>query len=422
MSTTLTAADILQMSRKQLVKLDAGIIRAIYADQDTSKLAAFNKVLNSAEGQAALAELVSEVSAPITPAEQQRFEAPKTADQLASEAEALATAEREAQAKFDREAAEKTVRDAQEAEVAALAAAGITVQKDAQGNIVKITKRYQATDENSQPIGHPTHLEARNWPELSLKQQAAHENAMRLAERIKKQKVTFKQPEPALDGLLSEDQIRQMLREVQTEKDPSKLADLHQKISTDEQLRFQLEKAAVKEQHVTLKWMRKHIHDFVPNQANSLLLDGYLKDNNLEYSDDNLEVAFIALQPQLAEATAAIPVNTTLAQPAAVPAAPAAPVAPAVPAPAAASQPSVAAPATPVTGNQPAPARRPGVNGGIPPGSFSGTRPGAASQASQFTMKDLKELSKNPKELRRRMTMEPGFTEKVNALLRSRQS
>ena len=428
----ITVEAIQQMSRKQLVNIGSVALKEIYADPD--KRAAFDAVVNSPEGRAAVAEVVQQTAQlPEVPSEE--IVVPeKTAEELAAEAEANRVAQEEA----DRKAAQDALaaseaaaaKAAQEAQIAEYAAAGITVTQDAQGNITKITKRYQATDENGQPIGHPTHLEAKSWPELSIKQQNAHENAMRLAERVKKQKLTYKQPDPHAPKVLTDDETRKLLDEAASEQDPAKKVEIQLKLAEDREARSRQREAALNETAVALKWMRKHIHDYNPNTANSQLVDGWLKENNLEYTDDNLETAFQNLQSQLApvirvEATVAIPVNKTPEQSTAVSVAPVASSTPTVtPAPAPAPQPVAAAPAaTPAAGNQPAPARRPGVNGGIPPGSLTASRPVTSPKASELTIQDVVQLSKkNPQEFKRRIKMEPGFKEKVDAVLKSRQA
>ena len=60
----------------------------------------------------------------------------------------------------------------------------------------KIVLDYQIKDEDGNPIGRPTHLEATNDEEMRLKMIEAHTQATRAFHRLKKQKLTFaKEPE-----------------------------------------------------------------------------------------------------------------------------------------------------------------------------------------------------------------------------------
>src|SRR5271157_1853519 len=56
----------------------------------------------------------------------------------------------------------------------------------------KIVREYQVRDEEGNPIGRPTHLEAWTTDEMYEKMQTAHENATRAFHRLKKQKLQFK--------------------------------------------------------------------------------------------------------------------------------------------------------------------------------------------------------------------------------------
>ena len=109
------------------------------------------------------------------------------ADALSVEEQA---AEQQRQAAADAEAQRQAAQETAENEQ--LRAAGITVQRDQSGNITKLIQDYQVADENGAPIGRPTHLEARSWPELVAKQREAHTQAARWGHRLKSQKITFK--------------------------------------------------------------------------------------------------------------------------------------------------------------------------------------------------------------------------------------
>ena len=59
----------------------------------------------------------------------------------------------------------------------------------------KIVREYQVRDEDGNPIGRPTHLEAWSAEEMIDKMQTAHENATRAFHRLKKQKLQFTEKE-----------------------------------------------------------------------------------------------------------------------------------------------------------------------------------------------------------------------------------
>lgn len=410
-NTLPSVQEIQAMTRKQLVQLDSHVMRRIMADPE--RYAAFEAKVNTGEGISAITDIVQQITAPevVPPAETEE------------ERQEQAVAKAEAQTKeFERlQALERATiaSEADKAEADSLLAVGIVVTKDAQGNITKITKRYQATDETGAPIGHPTHLEAKSWPELSVKQQAAHENAMRLAERIKKQKVTFKPTNVDPINPLTPEEVLTNLRILQDESPTSaKYKEVEVLLNNSQAAENQIRAAALKEQGIGLTWTRKHIiaGDYLPIDANAKMIDRWVKDNGLDYTDDNLEVAFLALQsqlsqPQSARATAAIPVNETPSQPVVVE-----PVVPVV-APVVAPQLPTAAPSASQPVIQQVPAHRPGVVGGIQPGSMTATRLVPTNQP-KLTKKEIARMG--PTEIRRRMKTEPGFTELFEAVVNSR--
>ena len=138
---------------------------------------------------------------------------PLSSEEEAAQAEAVIA---EAQAATDKIAADKAAAD-KVAEDEEYKAAGITVVKDASGNITKIVMTYQARDEAGNPIGRPTYLEAKSWFELTTKQRAAHENAVRFAERIKKQKLTVKRDDPNEPKQLTEDEFKALQEDLKGE-------------------------------------------------------------------------------------------------------------------------------------------------------------------------------------------------------------
>lgn len=413
-----TVAEIQAMTRKQLVNLPSGTIRAIM--KDTERREAFAAIVNTAEGHAAVVEVLQDLQTPDAPVVPETPVVEPTVEEIAAAEQQRAADEQLQLAAQQNEQQRLVLANAERVEAEAYAAAGITVTKDAAGNITKIVKKYQATDESGQPIGHPTHLEAKSWAELSMKQEAAHTNALRLAERVKKQKITFK-PQTSILEPLTDDQVREYVRVLQIEPQTSEKFKEVSKLLADNKLAdAQIRERGARDSFEVTTWMRKHLHDFAPNQANALLLDGFLRDNNLDFTQDNLEVAFLAVQDQLTGTNRPVATDEPENQPAApAVAAPVAPVTTPVVAPAPVQTPSsvAAAPAVPAPVIQQAPARRPGVTGGIQPGSLTAPRL-ATPAAPTLTKADIRAMK--PEVMRRRMKMEPGFTELVTKVLNSK--
>jgi hypothetical protein len=288
-----------------------------------------------------------------------------------------------------------------EAEDAEAREAGVVVTRDAQGHIAKLVQNYQVTDEaTGSPIGRPTHLEAKSWPEMVSKQKTAHLNAVRFAERTKRnqnksRELIAQTQEAQQTAAKARQEADEATQAIVKEKDPVKVAEAINKVTKADREQQIADQAAVERGKVIGRiWMADHADDFYACDANSNLIGGWLKENNLVLSYENLDKAFEATRQRLAPVVSnPQPAIETPAAPAPnVPApAPVAPVAvpPSIPAPAAPAaepvppaavpppQPAVPAPApTPAAAPiaQP-PARRPGVNGSLVPGASSAARP-----------------------------------------------
>lgn len=258
---------------------------------------------------------------------------------------------------------------------------------------VKKTVHYQVTDENGHPIGNPTHIEYTTEAELIEKMQTAHTHATRAFHRLKAQKTTFRTEQPKTG--MSDQEILAEAAKIKSEN-PAEAAAAIRKITGYDELQEEREKArqariAADQEKESLKFMRSHVEDFHPCEANAKIIGKYLEDNNLEWTSDNLEVAFVAVESQLAPVpgkpvpepvqevipAVTVPVVETPAAPAApapaaVNPAPAAPPAPVVTEPVPAPQPTLALPNVKVVDS----ARVRGVNtGGIKPGELSGKQP-----------------------------------------------
>jgi hypothetical protein len=282
--------------------------------------------------------------------------------------------------------AEKTVEELAVEEAQRVAAEVEAQRVAAEAEAAKVPKKlvveYQVKDEEGNPLGRPTHLEATTAEEMIEKMKEAHIQATRAFHRLKKQKITFKEQPPqqipaqsdaellsAMKDLKSDDPQKQLeaVRKVQRVESEKVKAESDQKLAEVNELRRQ--------EQVSFQFLARHRNDFNNCQANIELIKTYFMENELAWTLDNLEIAFHALESELAPVAVPVapapPVNPVVVTPAVIPATPVAPVAvqPVTPTPV-----QTAPPANPV-----AAAPRPGVNGGLVPGQSSATRPVATA-------------------------------------------
>jgi len=324
-----------------------------------------------------------------------------------------------------------------EEEDAELKKLGIVVVRDANGVVSRYIEEYQVVGEDGNAIGRPTHLEARTLLEFLAKKREVHQQATRAFHRLKQQKLTFKQ-EPKT--LLTPEQISEAAKVALESKDPAKVTDvIHNVIESRYQKReeeLRLKEAYESGRAVSNQFLRRHLHDYNPCDANQKALTEYFLEHQLEFTLDNLEAAFQDLKEQgnkLApvESTSVTRQAPVAANPApvatvATPAPPAIPVAEtpatvpasAVPAqPVAVVAPSVEATApTPVAAsNVPSTTRRPGVHGSIAPGSLSAQRPGTPDPAltrKEF-LKTVREM--DPIVMKAKLKNDPQFVQQLLA-------
>lgn len=370
---------------------------------DPVKRAEINAFLMTPEGRGAVAEIVTQE----VPDEQEEVILPVPTP----EEEAAVKAAKDAEiAEATRVLQEEAVKKAAEEEAQALAEAGITIHRDDSGNIIKIIKEYQVTDDNGTPIARPTHLEARSWAEMARKEKEAHIQITRGFTRLKNQKTTFNKPlKPAGIPdvpLLSEEERIKAAMDLNSD-DENVVTKADRKLRADQILRDQRQEAINKElrrqDEVSQEFKRQHRHDFNPCEANAQLIADYLKEhsdadgNPLAWTVDNLELAFAATEPDLVPVKGAVvevptpradnppeasteevvePVRQAAANN---------PPAPTVQAPPPVA-PAVTVPAAPLAANT-LPAARPGVNAGIIPGQASGQRP--VARPAGLTMKEI---------------------------------
>lgn len=387
-------------------------------------LMAVNALLLTPEGKEIAQEMINDPDyipkskRPVDPEEA----AQRAADIARADAQALVDAAAPAPAvaatTAEVEAATAAATAEAAAEVAELEKAGIVLHKDAQGRVVRIVQDYQVKGEDGVAIGRPTHLESKSWAEHVLKQKAAHENAVRYAERVKKSRVQDVQSQTQQRD--AQQKVKQSQEEAdaavaEATKDTSKLPEAIRKVTKAERDAEEAANAAREAGRVIgQRWMADHSHDFLPCDANSKIIGDWLKENNREFSYDNLELAFTATETRLAKPEAApvveVPAAVALNAPAAATAATAA-ATPSITAPAAAatvpastaapstSQPTATATApTPVAATNTPATRRPGVNGSLPPGSLSAQRPStSATPVASDRAALLKEINSLPR-------------------------
>jgi hypothetical protein len=323
-----------------------------------------------------------------------------------------------------------------EAEDAVLKAQGVTVNRDDNGVPTRYSQEYQVRDEDGTPIGRPTYLSARTLAEFLAKKDEAHISATRAFYRLKKQKLTFKQEKTTL---LTPEQISEAARIALEEKDPSKVTDV---INATIESAFEKRERELREKElraegaaITNNFLRDHLHDYKPCDANNAALIGYLKEHNMEFSRDNMEAAFIDLMSQgslvkvetpfIAKHVTEVANPTTVTTSAAsvtpaIPATEGPAVVPVSTAPAQSTAPSqpvveATAPMSAAAPNVQLAARRPGVNGSLPPGTLSAQRPGTPDPA--LSRKEFLQTVRkmDPKVMRAKLKNDPQFVQQLTA-------
>ena len=410
--------------------------RALLAAMPMSQ---FNKMKqNKAELARMKADLAEEEARGDAPVEEVSTE-PPAAEVTPDPAIAAAAAEA---ARVAQEAAtQEAVRVAAEAEVARIKEAEAETARQAEAQRLaeeaakpkqKIVREYQIRDEQGRPIGKPTHLEADTWEEMSAKQEEAHANAMRYAERVKNRKPT---PAPApLPTPLTEAELVALQNDLEKGTPAVKAAAIvkiagDQVIKDNQEMRAKLRQQDENQQ--ATEFVTRHKEDYNACYANNLLLGQYLVKNQMAVTADNLDIALEAILnenpdklapvPRRVSAPAPVPTPTPNTAPAAaatipaaaapvpVPSTPAPVPAPVVPAPAA---PAVAAPAVPPSTNVVPEVKPPTAD--VQPGQLTGI-PAAPSSASvapkRWTEKMLRDLPNA--ELQKRMK-NPDFVARVN--------
>src|SRR5208282_1965902 len=267
---------------------------------------AFNKLKQNkvelARMKADLAEEEARGGAPVEVAEEVIPVAVEPDPLVAAQAEAARVAQEAATAEAVRVAAEAEVARIKEVEAeTARQAEAARVAEEAAKPKQKIIREYQIRDEQGRPIGKPTHLEADTWEEMSAKQEEAHANAMRYAERVKNRKPT---PAPAPDPLpLTEADLILLNKDLESQN-PATRAEATRKLVGDQIVRenqaMRQELAAARTATEARKFLAAH-PEYLNCEANTAIVEGYLRTNKLAYTAENLEIAVEVNADRLAE-------------------------------------------------------------------------------------------------------------------------
>jgi len=236
---------------------------------------------------------------------------------------------------------------------------------------------YQATAEDGTAIGKPTHLEADTYEEIIEKMKQAHIAATRALARQNEAFNKYKQlkvtPKPAADATPA----------------------------TTEQRVDKLEKESdfVRGQRTALEFMRGHVADFYPCEANAATLKEWIHENDLEWTADNLEIAFEACRSLLAPIP---PKNSNFETP--------------VVETAVNNGSAINTEIAEHTAQPPAQTRQPGF--GMQPGTGTGTRPANNSTtAGKMTKKDVLEKRKKDPQWWKAQLADPVKLAALNAIL-----
>jgi len=429
----------MSITREQVLQMDWKSIQAAIKDPATS--AEMQNLLRDRKVVARVSEMMLEAQNREAEVDAQlKVTVPPSTEELAAEAAAMVVAEVPvvpevpvvAPATALPEAIERITREVEDAE---FKEAGVTIVRDAAGKAVRYIEEYQVRDESGTPIGRPTHLEARSLPELIGKKREIHTQATRAFHRVKNRKLTFKNERT----ILSPEAIADAARQALESKDPIKTTDVIEQVIES---KYKQREDALKQKEayeagrsISNEFMRRHLHDYNPCEANQKAIGEYFAKHELEFTLDNLEVAFqdlleqgdkIAKVETVATRQAAVVANPTPVAAVVTPTPPEIPVVEtpaAVTVPVAAAQPAgLSQPVVEATVTTPAAApnvqpaaRRPGVNGGLPPGSLSAQRPGTPDPAlarKEFllTVKDMK-----PEVMKNKLKTDPQFVKQLES-------
>jgi len=172
----------------------------------------------------------------------------------------------------------------------------------------ELVLEYQPMDEAGNPIGKKTVIKGKDWEEIARKQITVNEMAVRAYHRLKSAQPT-KRTDDVATVLTPEEEIR-LTAEL---NDPSKSRkSLRTLVDAEFGISKRLEKIDLyteqqRRNSAAIRFLRSHANDYYVCDANNSALDGYLEQNGLDYTPENYEIAFAALQDSLAQSPAAAP-------------------------------------------------------------------------------------------------------------------
>jgi hypothetical protein len=246
-------------------------------------------------------------------------------------------------------------------------------------------------------------------------------------------KPQFKQPEAPIVTLGDTD-LQQIQKDLES-KDEIVVAKAKVRLDRNEVAKKEIEvrdqTAANRGAAVSLEFMKKH-PEFVQCDANAKVIGEYIKSENLDWTVDNLEIAYAATESQLAQRQSATPLPATVVEEPAAPVAAeikqepvaanpstaSAPVAAPASAPVAASEASTPVETTAAAPNAPVVASKPPVAGGVEPGTLHGGRPQVSTKPVGYTKKQIRDM---PREEYKKRMKDPGFVRMVTTLFKNSQ-
>jgi hypothetical protein len=159
-----------------------------------------------------------------------------------------------------------------------------TPQKQADGTFVL---SYQVTDAQGQPVGSKSVFTGSTEAECYSKAMQAHQNAQLAVERLRKRQPTYRPGQ-----------------------EPATIPEMVDRAAAAER--------NANENAISFKWLQNHLsdseHPFFRCDANANILKSYLDDNGLEWTVDNLELAYDNCEDRLAKGHAPVPTSETPAE------------------------------------------------------------------------------------------------------------
>lgn len=230
----------------------------------------------------------------------------------------------------------------------------------------ELVLEYQPTDGNNVPIGNKTIIKGATWEEIARKQITVNEMAVRAYRRERdarealSKQIVRDTPAPTMTA---EEEI-QLTAQL---NDPSKARQALRRLSGMDEIEKELkvsreQRAAQQRAQIAYEWMGAR-PEFYNCDANGAILREYIETNNLDWSFENLDIAYAATQDRLAVRPTSTP---------------------------------------PAEANPVPPASRPRATPDIRPGELNGT---PAPKSKGLTKADyLKMGVRDPKEYQRHMT------------------